>query len=196
MKSKIKPMTPGVPHSARIRAYLAGAVITAGLCGVAWRAYALQVRQEALDAFYAENPKVKEKADEAAGTYFMSGFAMHPGLLTFANGYGIVENHRTKEIKFTRQVRFGIGPGISIKGNYLLVLVHDEELLKHFVYGRWEQGAFAEASFVFGDFGGSAVAEGTFTGKVDAYMWTHTGLGLELTLAGAHIGGDEELNEE
>lgn len=43
MKSKIKPMTPGVPHSARIRAYLAGAIVTAGLCGVAWRAYALQV---------------------------------------------------------------------------------------------------------------------------------------------------------
>jgi cell division protein FtsI (penicillin-binding protein 3) len=43
MKSKIKPMTPGVPHSARVRAYLAGAVVTAGLCGVAWRAYALQV---------------------------------------------------------------------------------------------------------------------------------------------------------
>lgn len=43
MKSKIKPMTPGVPHSARIRAYLAGAVVTVGLCGVAWRAYALQV---------------------------------------------------------------------------------------------------------------------------------------------------------
>ncbi len=43
MKSKIKPMTPGVPHSARVRAYLAGAIVTAGLCGVAWRAYALQV---------------------------------------------------------------------------------------------------------------------------------------------------------
>ncbi|MBL9016504.1 MAG: PASTA domain-containing protein [Myxococcales bacterium] len=43
MKAKVKPMTPGVPHSARVRAYLAGIVITAGLCGVAWRAYALQV---------------------------------------------------------------------------------------------------------------------------------------------------------
>lgn len=43
MKSAIKPMTPGVPHSARVRAYLAGIVVTAGLCGVAWRAYALQV---------------------------------------------------------------------------------------------------------------------------------------------------------
>ena len=42
-KGKIKPMTPGIPHSARLRAYLAGAVVTLGLCGVAWRAWALQV---------------------------------------------------------------------------------------------------------------------------------------------------------
>lgn len=40
---KIKPMTPGVPHSARMRAYLAGVVVTLGLVGVAWRAWALQV---------------------------------------------------------------------------------------------------------------------------------------------------------
>ncbi|HEU0031062.1 MAG TPA: penicillin-binding transpeptidase domain-containing protein [Kofleriaceae bacterium] len=42
-KPRIKPMTPGIPHSARVRAYLAGAVVTAGLVGVAFRAWALQV---------------------------------------------------------------------------------------------------------------------------------------------------------
>ncbi|HEX7839231.1 MAG TPA: penicillin-binding transpeptidase domain-containing protein [Kofleriaceae bacterium] len=42
-RARIKPMTPGIPHAARIRAYLAALVITAGLCGVAWRAWALQV---------------------------------------------------------------------------------------------------------------------------------------------------------
>jgi cell division protein FtsI (penicillin-binding protein 3) len=36
-------MTPGIPPGARVRAYLAGLVITAGLCGVGWRAFALQV---------------------------------------------------------------------------------------------------------------------------------------------------------
>jgi len=40
---RIRPMTPGIPHAARVRAYLAGLVITAGLTGVAWRAWALQV---------------------------------------------------------------------------------------------------------------------------------------------------------
>lgn len=42
---RIRPMTPGIPHAARIRAYLAGAVVTVGLCGAAWRAWALQVDQ-------------------------------------------------------------------------------------------------------------------------------------------------------
>lgn len=43
MKSRIKPMTPGIPPAARVRAYLAAVAIGAGLCGVAWRAWALQV---------------------------------------------------------------------------------------------------------------------------------------------------------
>jgi cell division protein FtsI (penicillin-binding protein 3) len=41
--TRVKPMTPGVPGSARMRAYLAGAVVTAGIIGVAMRAWALQV---------------------------------------------------------------------------------------------------------------------------------------------------------
>jgi cell division protein FtsI (penicillin-binding protein 3) len=43
MKVAIKPMTPGVPPAARIRAYLAGAVVSLGLLGVAVKAWALQV---------------------------------------------------------------------------------------------------------------------------------------------------------
>lgn len=43
MKPKIKPMTPGVPQAARTRAYAAGLVITLGLVGVAYKAWALQV---------------------------------------------------------------------------------------------------------------------------------------------------------
>src|SRR5437868_4380238 len=39
----MKPMTPGVSRAARFRAYLAGVIVTAGLVGVAMRAWALQV---------------------------------------------------------------------------------------------------------------------------------------------------------
>jgi cell division protein FtsI (penicillin-binding protein 3) len=40
---KVKPMTPGVPRAARIRAYAASAVITIGLAGAAVKAWALQI---------------------------------------------------------------------------------------------------------------------------------------------------------
>jgi cell division protein FtsI (penicillin-binding protein 3) len=40
---KIKPMTPGVPPAARNRAYAAGIVVTLGLVGVGYKAWALQV---------------------------------------------------------------------------------------------------------------------------------------------------------
>jgi cell division protein FtsI (penicillin-binding protein 3) len=50
---RVKPMTPGIPHAARMRAYLAGAVLTFALVGVAARAYGLQVN---------EAPKYRELA--------------------------------------------------------------------------------------------------------------------------------------
>ena len=43
MKPKIKPMTPGVPRAARLRAYLASVVVTLGLAGAGMKAWALQV---------------------------------------------------------------------------------------------------------------------------------------------------------
>src|SRR5690606_37471687 len=43
MNVKIKPMTPGVPRSARVRAYAASTVVTLGLAGAAMKAWALQI---------------------------------------------------------------------------------------------------------------------------------------------------------
>jgi cell division protein FtsI (penicillin-binding protein 3) len=50
---KIKPMTPGVSSAARVRAYVAGAVVSVGLLGVAMKAWALQVE---------DGPKYREAA--------------------------------------------------------------------------------------------------------------------------------------
>ncbi|HWU88679.1 MAG TPA: penicillin-binding protein 2, partial [Kofleriaceae bacterium] len=43
MKAKIRVMTPGISRAARVRAYLVGAVVSAGMVGVACRAWGLQV---------------------------------------------------------------------------------------------------------------------------------------------------------
>jgi len=160
------------------------------------RRYAEQVRHQALHEFYEKNPEVRRRADTAAGTFFLSGFSLHPGLLTFANGYGIVEDNTTGEQSHVRLFRLGVGPGLSIKGYYLLVIIDDPQVLEELANGTWAGGAFAEASLEFGDFGGTAAANGTFNSATHGHIWTHTGFALELTLAGAHIGSNEELNED
>ncbi|MEJ7597006.1 MAG: penicillin-binding protein [Kofleriaceae bacterium] len=43
LKAKIRPMTPGIPHAARLRAYLAGGLVTLGIIGAASRAWGIQV---------------------------------------------------------------------------------------------------------------------------------------------------------
>jgi len=42
---KVEATTPGIPRGARVRAYVVGAVVTAGLVGVACRAWGLQVEE-------------------------------------------------------------------------------------------------------------------------------------------------------
>ena len=47
LKAKIRPMTPGIPHAARLRAYLAGGLVTLGIIGAASRAWGIQVDEAA-----------------------------------------------------------------------------------------------------------------------------------------------------
>jgi hypothetical protein len=159
------------------------------------RAYTLDVRSSALEKIYADYPAIQEKVENSAGYFFGSNFSIHPGLLTFANGYGVVEETAGGEQTFLRWTRFGIGPGLSIKGFYNLLIINDPELLDELKSGTWASGAFAEASFVFGDFGGEASATGMFTDHGEAYLFTHTGFSLEATIAFGKISPKEEYNE-
>ena len=159
------------------------------------RAYTLEVREEGLAAFYASDPNLEEKVKAAEGYIFFSNFAMHPGWMTLANGYGVLENNSTKEQTFVRMFRFGIGPGLSFKGVYALVLINNPDTLKKFAEGASALAGFVEACFRFGDFGGSWALEGAFGADVEAYGWTHTGLGIELTFLGGRVWPKAELNK-
>ncbi len=160
----------------------------------AQRDYTLKVRDEALQELWERKPEVQEKYNAAAGDLFLSNFSFHAGFLTLANGYGVIEDHETKERKYVRMFRFGIGPGLAIKGLYLLALIPDKESLQKVMEGSWAWGGFLEASFKFGDFGGTANLEGA-AGPLEAYSWTHTGFSLELTFLGSKVYLKDALNE-
>ncbi|MDB4961518.1 MAG: Peptidoglycan glycosyltransferase [Myxococcales bacterium] len=74
MKATIKAMTPGIPHSARVRAYLTGAIVTTALCGVAWRAWALQIDEgdryrEMADRQHAMNVEIPAPRGDVIDTH-------------------------------------------------------------------------------------------------------------------------------
>ncbi|HZL99456.1 MAG TPA: hypothetical protein VFD43_04305 [Planctomycetota bacterium] len=159
------------------------------------RAYAIMVRNEALAELYERKPEAKAKLESAPGYLFMSGFSLHPGIGTFANAYGIVHNNRANTQTHIRLTRFGLGPGIAVKGYYLVVILNSDEAVAAVESGRWVGGGLAEASFHFGDFGGSACAEGLGGGDaVESFVWTHTGVALELAAGFGKVYPEDELN--
>ena len=159
------------------------------------RAYALEVRNNALPQLYEKFPDLEDKVKSAAGYLFLSNFAIHPGWATFANGYGVLQDNSSQDVTHMRMFRFGIGPGISVKGAYALVVLENQEALEKLREGAMAFGGFVEACFNFGDFGGSAALEGMAGAGVEAYVWTHTGLGIELTLLGGKVWPKAALND-
>ena len=115
-------------------------------------------------------------------------------LLTLANGYGVVEDHRSGEQIHVKMFRMGLGPGLSIKGHHVLAVIKDERLLTEFRTGRWTFGGYAEASFKFGDTGGGVSGIALVGGAMDVYLWTHTGFALEAAFGTARIWPNASLN--
>lgn len=187
-------MMRSLPLLALTLAVVSGCASPEGRTPVEKKAYTISVRDEALAELYAREPDARAKLESAPGYVFMSGFSLHPGILTFANAYGIVQNNKTGQQTHIRLTRMGIGPGIAVKGYYIVVLLNSDEAVKAVEEGRWSGGGLAEASFHFGDFGGSAAAEG-LGGSVssESYLWTHTGVSLELAAVYGKVYPEEDL---
>jgi hypothetical protein len=73
------------------------------------------------------------------------------------------------------------------------VILDNDELVTAVEHGKWVGGGLAEASFKFGDTGGSAIAESGGSGT-EGYGWTHTGVSLELAGIFGKVYPEEELN--
>jgi hypothetical protein len=160
------------------------------------RQSALEMRDRALSALYADKPELKEKVEESAGYAVFSNFSVHPGLISFASGYGVLTDNATKAVTHHRWKRLTLGPGLAVKGLYALAILEDAEDVERLATGPWMLGGQAELGFVFGDFGGSLEAGWSFNRDVDVYYTTHTGVALEVELIGlGKVSNDRALNE-
>jgi len=161
------------------------------------RAYADNMRDHALNVLCADAPGLKLEIEKSAGYAVFSNFSIHPGLLSFASGYGVLTNKTTGKETPMKWLRLTIGPGLAVKGLYLVSVFSDPEMVAKFEEGgHWVMGGQAEASFVFGSFGGGLEKSWVFREGVDSAYTTHTGVSLELEIFGiGRVWVDDELNK-
>ena len=161
------------------------------------QASALEMREEGLAVLYEDRPDLKEEVEKSAGYAVFKNFSIHPGLLSFASGYGVITNKATDKVTHSRWTRLTVGPGIAVKGMYVLVLFDDASIVERFEKGPWVAGGQLELGLVFGDFGGSWEKAWAFKRGVDAYYTTHTGVAIEIELFGiGKVGNNKKLNRE
>lgn len=159
------------------------------------QAAALTMRDRGLSAIYEERPELRRKVDEAPGYAVFHNFSIHPGLFSFASGYGVITSDAKADPTHVKWKRLMLGPGIAAKRMYVLVLFKDPEAVKKFEQGPWGWGSQFEAGFVFGDFGGS-LDKGLLYGKgAEVEYVTHTGVALQAELIGVgKVSRNDELN--
>jgi len=184
-----------------IATLLLGAMLSTGCAGPGGKtteekvASAIEMRDHAVATVCEEKEGLKEKLEKSAGYVVFSNFSLHPGLFSFARGWGVLTNNATKKLTHQKWTRLTIGPGIAVKGLYVVVLFDDAEAVERFESGPWVAGGQIEAGFVFGDFGGSWEKAWAFRKGVHTYYTTHTGVALELELFGiGKISNNKSLN--
>jgi hypothetical protein len=153
------------------------------------------MRAEVVDRIEPRNPSIKAEIQRNPGYVVWEATAAHLGLAAMVGGYMVVTETSTGKVNYRKFFRFGIGPGIAFKGFYGLAVVKSRRALDQLMSdSTFNFGAGAEASFVFGSFGGTAEAQATFSDDFEVYLMTHTGVSLELLLDAIWTWPNDELN--
>jgi lipid-binding SYLF domain-containing protein len=173
-----------------------GCMGPAGSTSAEQRASAMEMHDETLAILATRRDDIRSEIESAPGYAVFTGFSIHPGLFTAASGYGVLIDNRTQEATHLKLWRAAVGPGLAIKSYRFVAVIHDAHDVERFASGGGFFGALLEASFKFGDFGGSAGHSWEFTSGADLYYWTEQGFSLEVAVGGGRISPNEDLEPE
>ena len=122
-------------------------------------------RDEMLTQLYASNPEMKNILKKAAGYATFSQVSVNLLLLATGNGYGVVEDNRTKKETFMRMGSLGGGIGAGVKDVRVIFVFHDPNVMRTFIEQGWQFGGQTAAAAKYGSAGASA--EQNVKGNVD-----------------------------
>jgi len=156
-----------------------GCLTVSGKTPEARNADAVRIRDGQLAKLYQRHPEAQEVIESSPGYLFTSGGFIHPGFFTFASGWGLAQDNTTGELSYLKYFRFGLGPGLALKGNCSVLVFDSPEQLARVRKSGGANGGVIDASFKLWGRGGSATATTTPKGMEAVYAWTHTGVALE-----------------
>jgi len=185
------------------------------------RATVLGKRDAILEDLYRHRPELWDRLPEAPGYATFSSLSTKLLLTSSANGYGVVVDNETGRETFMRMASFGVGAGVGIKDQRMVIIFHDRGLMNRFVEKGWQFGAQSDAGVMVkgdgaaaglsasassGGTGASAqagtaaegqephAADALAPGQMEIYQFTESGLALSATVSGTKYWKDSKLN--
>jgi lipid-binding SYLF domain-containing protein len=147
--------------------------------------------QEALEAFYKAEPKVKAAVEKAPGYAVFTTYGLS-FLIGGAGGKGLVHDNKTKHNTYMDLAQASAGLQLGAQEARYLFVFKDAASLQRFINSGWEAGAEGGAGAKAGKTGGGGTG-GQFTGG-SVYSLTKTGFQAGGAVAGTKVWKDKELN--
>lgn len=180
------------------------------------QAYVREMRDKTLNDFFAAQPDLRNRVNEAAGYGVFSNVNVTLLFISSGHGYGVVKDNATGKETYMRMAGLGAGLGAGLKDFRALFVFPTAAALDKFVTEGWEFGGQAEGAVTAGDkgvaagghasaaSGGAAAGTGakaqsasavpSAAGAIEIYRLTDTGLALHATVDGTKYWRDGELN--
>lgn len=145
----------------------------------------------AMAAFYAKEPSLKAKVEQAPGYAVFSTFGMS-FIVGGAGGKGIVHDNATKKITFMDLAEVSAGLQLSAAETRYLFIFKDKASMQQFIDSGWDATGNVSAGAGAGTKAASA-SLGTFSGG-NLYRLTKQGLEASVAASGIKVWKDKNLN--
>lgn len=157
------------------------------------RAAVQDMRGKTLTELYEKKPDVRQQIIDSTGYAVFSNANVNLILASFGGGYGVVHDNRSGTDTYLKMGEVGLGFGAGVKDFRIVMVFHNEEVLKRFMEYGVAVGAQADAAAKASEKGGAVGGELQLD-NITVYQLTETGLALQATIKGTKYWPDDELN--
>lgn len=155
----------------------------------------LKMADDTLKDFYAMDPGIKSKVEDAYGYAVFDDYIYNAVFYVAGQGSGVAFKNPKREPLYMLMLRAGTGPGVGYTKFRQLLIIKNETTYKEMTMVGLDVEASANATFKVGDYGGSQLYNGSFNPYLEVYTITDAGIDLQANWGGVELLQDRGLNK-